>query len=110
MKIKGKLYERENLSFYARKIWCGSVIPIYLFSGTGIDDYQQLFEKSDAESGRLCTSDSGYFPDAVKKSQCKICGKSEISAADCKIPLLAGSAEKALAGEKVSSYLYLSKM
>ena len=110
MKIKGKFYEREILSFYARKIWCGSVIPIYLFSGTGIDDYQHLFEKSDAESGRLCTSDPGYFPDAVKKSQCKICGKSEISAVDCKIPLLAGSTEKALAGEKVSSYLHLSKM
>ena len=50
------------------------------------------------------------LPDAVKKSQCKICGKSEISAVDCKIPLLAGSTEKALAGEKVSSYLHLSKM
>ena len=110
MKIKGKFYEREILSFYARKIWCGSVIPICLFSGTGIDDHQHLFEKSDAESGRLCTSDPGYFPDAVKKSQCKICGKSEISAVDCKIPLLAGSTEKALAGEKVSSYLHLSKM
>ena len=36
------------------------------FSGTGIDDYQHLFEKSDAESGRLCTSDPGYFSDAVK--------------------------------------------
>lgn len=45
-----------------------------------------------------------------KNHSCKICGKSEISAADCKIPLLAGSTEKALAGEKVSSYLYLSKM
>ena len=39
-----------------------------------------------------------------------LCGKSEISAADCKIPLSAGSAEKALAGEKVSSYLHLPKM
>ena len=46
----------------------------------------------------------------IKKSQCKICGKSEISAADCKNPLLAGSTEKTLAGEKVSSYLHLSKM
>ena len=110
MKIKGKLYERENLSFYARKIWRGSIIPIYLFSGNCFDAHQQLFEKSDAESGHLCTSDPGYFPDAVKKSQRKICGKSEISAVDCKIPLLAGSTEKALAGEKVSSYLHLSKM
>lgn len=50
------------------------------------------------------------FRNAVKKSQRKICGKSEISAADCKIPLSAGSAEKALAGEKVSSYLHLPKM
>lgn len=45
-----------------------------------------------------------------KNHSARYAGKSEISAADCKIPLLAGSTEKALAGEKVSSYLHLSKM